>query len=256
MTDEREDEAPDTGADGGVAESAAEFEVPGFEQRIARRNALKKAAAGAAVAGAVWNAPRVEGLSLVPDYASAGTGTASVTFKIGTADFGNNPAYYGDDPGNAGDGCNNLADDNYAVFNPANGPAPANLNNPGITVPAYGPTQSANINMVANLGGPAPSPIGTVTVAVASGADADLPNTDNTRWNVAFSVDPPFNKCRVTSVNMKLCGNNTPVAIPVTSPANPPLGTPNAAPGSFTVPIVIPTNPGTAETVTIQVDCT
>lgn len=46
---------------------------------IDRRSAMKKAAAAAAAAGAVWSAPRIDGLSLVPDYAAAGTYSGSVT---------------------------------------------------------------------------------------------------------------------------------------------------------------------------------
>ena len=38
---------------------------------VSRRHALKKAAVGVAVGGAVWNAPRIEGLSLRPNYAAA-----------------------------------------------------------------------------------------------------------------------------------------------------------------------------------------
>ena len=78
-----EDETPS--ADGGM---------------VARRDAIKKAAAGAAVAGAAWAAPRVEGLSVVPDFAAAATlaGTASanmsITYAPGpvTDDFWNNPS--------------------------------------------------------------------------------------------------------------------------------------------------------------------
>lgn len=55
------------------------------EEVVARRSAMKKAAAGAAAAGALWAAPRVEGLSLVPDFAEAATFTGSspvVNFDI------------------------------------------------------------------------------------------------------------------------------------------------------------------------------
>lgn len=48
---------------------------------IDRRAALKKAAIGAGVAVGAWTAPRIEGLSLVPDYAEAATimGTFMIT---------------------------------------------------------------------------------------------------------------------------------------------------------------------------------
>ena len=39
--------------------------------RIDRRSAIKKGVVGAAVAGVAWTAPRVEGLSLRPNYAAA-----------------------------------------------------------------------------------------------------------------------------------------------------------------------------------------
>jgi hypothetical protein len=44
-----------------------------------RRAALKKAAAAAAGAGAVWTAPKVQGLSLSPNFAAAGGAGSSVT---------------------------------------------------------------------------------------------------------------------------------------------------------------------------------
>ena len=41
---------------------------------VDRRAMIKKTAVGAAAAGIVWSAPKVEGLSLRPSYAAAGTG--------------------------------------------------------------------------------------------------------------------------------------------------------------------------------------
>lgn len=43
---------------------------------IDRRTAIKKAALGAATAGVVWTAPRIEGLTLRPNYAAAGSACA------------------------------------------------------------------------------------------------------------------------------------------------------------------------------------
>jgi len=43
--------------------------------QIGRRDALRKAAAGAATAGIIWSAPRVEGLSMRPNYAGASSHT-------------------------------------------------------------------------------------------------------------------------------------------------------------------------------------
>jgi hypothetical protein len=50
---------------------------------IDRRSAIKKAVAGAAITGVAWSAPRVEGLSLRPNYAAA----ASATVFTGTVDL-------------------------------------------------------------------------------------------------------------------------------------------------------------------------
>lgn len=55
----------------------------GTQRRMDRRDALRKAAAGAAVVGAAWSAPAVKGLTVVPDYAAAGTATGLTrTFRI------------------------------------------------------------------------------------------------------------------------------------------------------------------------------
>ena len=53
-----------------------------------RRDLLKKTAVGAAAAGVVWSAPRVEGLSMRPSYAAASSagGTADVLITFNQAD--------------------------------------------------------------------------------------------------------------------------------------------------------------------------
>lgn len=51
------------------------------EAGTTRRDALLKAAAASSVAAAVWAAPRVDGLSLRPDYASAGTVRGTFSFS-------------------------------------------------------------------------------------------------------------------------------------------------------------------------------
>src|SRR5690349_20345189 len=82
MSDEATGRAPDTDAD--VTEDSA--------QHHSRRDAIKKDAIGAAVAGTVWAAPKIEGLSVVPNYASAGTNTTGViTFRLN----GNYPGILG-----------------------------------------------------------------------------------------------------------------------------------------------------------------
>jgi hypothetical protein len=70
---------------GGEHDSESDDAVGPDEQDLTgidRRNLMRKAALGAAVTGAVWAAPKIEGLSLRPDYASAGS----------TGGGGDNPA--------------------------------------------------------------------------------------------------------------------------------------------------------------------
>ncbi|MEM7091965.1 MAG: twin-arginine translocation signal domain-containing protein [Actinomycetota bacterium] len=53
-----------------------------------RRDLLKKTAVGAAAAGIVWSAPKIEGLSLRPEYAAAASGDTAnlaVTWNANTA---------------------------------------------------------------------------------------------------------------------------------------------------------------------------
>ena len=63
------------------------------EEGVTRRDALRKAAAIGAVAGVAWSAPAVNGMSIVPGFASAGSvpplpqisvsGTATKTLTLG-----------------------------------------------------------------------------------------------------------------------------------------------------------------------------
>lgn len=58
---------------------------PGENESAAfdRRALLKKSAVGAAAAGVVWTAPRIEGLSLRPSYAAASSaGLSSASFSV------------------------------------------------------------------------------------------------------------------------------------------------------------------------------
>lgn len=64
-----------SGSDGDSDDQPLGDDGPGLSDR---RSAIKKAAAAAATVGAVWSAPRVEGFSLVPDYAAAGTFAGNV----------------------------------------------------------------------------------------------------------------------------------------------------------------------------------
>jgi hypothetical protein len=60
-------------------------------ERIDRRQAIKKSIAGAAAAGVVWSAPRIEGLSLRPNYAAAASVTSStLAFDYSSLSIRNN----------------------------------------------------------------------------------------------------------------------------------------------------------------------
>ena len=179
-----------------------------------RRDVLKKAVAAAAAAGVVWQAPQVKGLSLVPDYAAAGTATPTVTVKFGDA---NGPTYGGDS--------------NYFHFQPSPG-----------TSPASGPTQNAQLAIDVNLGA-----AGNAQLRVAQGVLAD---GDPFGGNVVFTVDPPFNKCRITAVN----------STPSPGPGNNigPAPVPND-PGSFTQSFNVGNHPAPTtrvDNVSVTIDCT
>lgn len=62
----------------------------GDDARVNRRDALRKAAIALGTAGVVWTAPRIEGLSMVPDYASAGTLMATFMVTVNQIDCSNN----------------------------------------------------------------------------------------------------------------------------------------------------------------------
>ncbi len=211
--------------------------------RIARREALKKAAAGGVVAGAMWMAPRVEGLSLVPDYASAGTATGLT--KVFTIDTGGSdgPASINSDNGGALTGCDNglppIYGNDWAAVSPAS--------NPGITVVSPQPNaRNAAINMSYAL----PSAAGTVNALIPSGWDADL-NVNRT-VTMGFTIDPPWNKCRVQSAAMNRCDGSTgTVNVAGTNPAP---GATNPAP--FTVDVVVPgPQPSNMRQLRITVEC-
>jgi hypothetical protein len=171
-----------------------------------RRNALKKAAVGAGVAGAVWVAPKIDGLSIVPDYASAGTGHITVTFTL-----------VGEGPGILGGG-NDLTAQPSAAYN----------------IVTNGPSDDNAIQLRAPLGA-----IGDATWTFPKGLDTDGPAIPG--GVVAFNVDPPFNTCHVTasvtdwqgSTGHRGTRNNG-----ITANAGP-----NAT-GAFNVPISIADGPG------------
>ena len=136
---------------------------PRASEAQSRRDALRKAAGAAALGGAVWTAPKLKGMSVVPDYASAGTTTTSViTFRLN-----------GEGPSLAGG-------NNWMQIAPS---------------PAYTQTSANNVT----TGGPVSM---TAPLGVAGNAVFVFPNqtpTDGGAFDqtVTFHIDPPYNKCVV-----------------------------------------------------------
>jgi hypothetical protein len=150
--------------DGVDAPASARTDAASRVPAPGRRDALKKGAAAAAVGAVAWSAPRIEGLSVVPDYASAGTNTTPViTFHLD-----------GNGPGLAG----------YVNYMNAGA-------SPAYTINQNGPSANATITMVAPLG-----PAGNATFTFPSGQDTDGPAVSA---GVNFNIDPPFNKCVIIS---------------------------------------------------------
>ena len=137
---------------------------PDISTSSTRRDVLKKGAITGAVAGAVWSAPLIENLSVVPDYASAGTvsGVGPIVFKL--------VGY--DEPFSTTDGGKAVPSPAYTVNNP-------------------GPSKNQTIQMTAPLG-----VAGNATLTFPQGSDVDDGPFSTT---VRFDVDPPYNKCRVVS---------------------------------------------------------
>lgn len=195
--------------------------------RVARRDALRKAAVAAGAAGAVWAAPKVEGLSLAPSYAAAATATAphEVIITIGTSGDENNVGS-GCNPGNHHWAITSLLNSPYAIRNhPTNaGGQLTHTNTPGVTVsgpsrtrgpapqpkPSSWPSEPTTIYRVDDqderftVSAPLGTGVGTVAITNPGGyIDSDLDGEK--RFDVTFNVDPPFNKCRVTEAILHAC---------------------------------------------------
>lgn len=238
------------------AQGGSEERSEGDERRIARREALKKAGAGGLAMGAVWVAPNVEGLSLVPDYAAAGTGTAAVNFRIQSTSRGgawdNNNYFANNDRNNlnnAGlDGCNNGGNDWYVAVSASN---PGVTGGPVSNPPGQGGFGRSSALSPFRLSAPLGA-AGNVAVVVPQGADADLEGSTTT-INVVFDIDPPWNRCRISAVNLNKCipGSGGGVWSTVNNPAP---GATNPAP--FTAQVLIPTQPRNLAELDITVQCT
>ena len=99
------DNRPTAAAPEGEPVSTSSAAADASPSRIDRRTAMK-AAVGGAAAVAVWSAPRIEGLSIAPDIASAASCTG------GTASYNkasNDCGYYGDTECWGGNCCNTVA---------------------------------------------------------------------------------------------------------------------------------------------------
>lgn len=236
----------------------------GGAARLNRRAALQKAAAAAAVSGAVWSAPKVSGLSVIPDYAAAATGLAAAKSLIIDA-AGN--------AGNFGDGCDALGSD-YLYFATTSAPTPAPEANHGAQDEWSKPganfrAQSAPVVLNTSLPSPA-GVIADVTVELDTNS-ADRNPSSSALFDVTFSnIDPPFNNCRVTTPgSWTRCGGaseDAPTGGPPSADHDLIIGPQpyyNSPPtqrnpsSSFTVPVTTTTGPLYTDIsrITIQVRC-
>lgn len=179
---------------------ASSSEEDGEQRRVNRRDALRKAAAGAA-----WSAPAVKGLSVVPDYAAAGTETTLTrTFRIlgvrqdGTTINLNRAEHY----------LRAIPTTGVTVSGGNPSSFPGQVSGPSsVTVEMTGALGSAG-NAVATLqnktnANPGSTPISTFRADAGSGlgptANSWYTAPEKIQIPVAFNVDPPFNKCSVSS---------------------------------------------------------
>ena len=205
----------------GEAGSCGNQESSEDDRRLSRRRAIQKAAAAAAASGAVWMAPKVEGLSVVPDYAAALTGSVGPTLLI-VDSSGPGPTY-------GGSGCDGTSTDYLYV--PAQPAWTLNSNNRVVFAPGPTPTNpgvppgGAAVVVSRTLPGVG-SPDATVTITfnnAPSRADRDAPAGSSQQLaDITFSgIDPPFNNCRVEFANF-------------TNPTSPTAGTQwKACPNTF-----------------------
>ncbi len=228
-----------TGEEQGSGEDEVVTEDDGGEAaRLKRREAMRRAAGAAAVAGATWSAPRVEGLSILPDYAAAATGTGSFTFLIRTADAA--PTYY-DSVGDEVPACPGDGGSYFAV---------RAVDNPGATSVSPGPgnTNGTTRTVTAPIG-----PAGSATVTVLSGpSNQGEFNDTRSDISVAVNIDPPWNRCRVSSFTATKCNGS---GATINQSGNPAPGAQNPAPFNVTFTIPGP-QPNYLSHVQIVVSCT
>lgn len=192
----------------------------GVDPLRSRREAIKKAAVGATVAGAVWMAPRVEGLSVVPDYASAATLTGNVNVPANFIWAGTTNAI----PSNS-------YTDYWALI-------PQDADNPGTT---KSETISRVVPMAAHVPAPQVPQWNTASVSVSIAQDTQADQGANVPITVDFpGFDPPFNKLNAANLIFKgrngtnfENGPHSGSIMPLISPS---LPRPTASPISFTLP--------------------
>lgn len=178
---ERENPAV-TASDDGVDEAA-----------ISRREALKKAAIGAGVVGAVWSAPRIEGLSIVPDYAAAGTFAGTIVFNKNQRDC--NPGASANCWGNC-TGTNTCAPLTYSGANAVP------VYSPFMGTPAGGPGSGGTFDSATNVTNFASPPANrNEFIAVTWSGPADTNSTGMASLNFSANMDPPFNHCTITMLS-------------------------------------------------------
>ena len=178
-----------------------EPEATKSDSYVARRKTLKAAVVGGATVGAVWAAPRVEGLSLVADYAAAASvtggpfGPAKFTWVSGpgTLDYWAGPPF----------------------------PAAAAVRT--VTVPAS----------------PEPGNAGSIDVTFAAGTKAD--EGGNIPVTLSFAGwDPPYNRLAGGFFNLRTRNGGPfgpyPIALSPSNPVGVTLPAPTFTPLTFTIP--------------------
>ena len=176
----------------------------GIDRRMDRRTALRKAATGAAVAGVAWSAPSVKGLTLVPDYASAGTVTGLTrTFRI----LGVERNYRALDSGTDKHDFRGLNTIGVTASGGAGSggytPATAQALETGPAVTMTSPLGVAG-SVTATLQNDAPrsffrADAGSQSSPGSSNEARHFTAPERIQIPVTFNVDPPFNQCKVES---------------------------------------------------------
>lgn len=175
----------------------------GEARRVSRRDALRKAAAGAAVAGVAWSAPAVKGLTVVPDYASAGTATGlTKVFRILGVERNSNQI----DVDSSVHDFRGLPTPDVTVsggygtapYSPATGQV---LENGPAGFPGSLVTMTAPLGVAGNVSATMQNnPTAFFRADAASNNGGSIYTApERIQIPVTFSVDPPFNTCKVAS---------------------------------------------------------